>query len=309
MPPAVDDQPPPARTGVDLRIAEAVVTPTSQFVGRRVRSLGLSRRHGVQVLAIRRLGRQHHTQLRDLRLHAGDVLLVQGEPAHLRNVHEEGDFLLIEGVERTLTFPERAPLAAGILAAVVLLAALGVAPIVLLALAGVGAMLATRCLATRDALRAVDPEVVLLLAGTIPLGLALEQAGLAARAAEWMVRIAGTDVAGTAAGGVLLVGALYLLTSLLTEVLSNNAAAVLLTPIALGVAAQAGVDPKPLLVAIAFGASASFATPIGYQTNTLVMGPGGYRFADYLRVGVPLNALMAVTATVLIPVFWPLLPA
>jgi di/tricarboxylate transporter len=309
MPAALlDDDPRPAaieRTRVDLRIAEAVVTPASRFVGQRVRSLGLSRKHGIQVLAIRRLGRQHQYQLRELRLHAGDVLLVQGEPADLRVVHEEGDFLLIEGVERTLTFPEKAPLAVGILAAVVLLAALDVAPIVLLALAGVGLMIATRCLATRDALRAVDPEVVLLLAGTIPLGVALEKTGLAGRLAERLVWFAGPDVATSATAGILLIGAVYLLTSLLTEMLSNNAAAVLLTPIALGLAVQAGIDPKPLLIAVAFGASASFATPIGYQTNTLVMGPGGYRFSDYLRVGAPLNLLMAAAAALLIPVFWP----
>jgi di/tricarboxylate transporter len=187
----------------------------------------------------------------------------------------------------------------------VLLAALAVAPIVLLALAGVGLMIATRCLATRDALRAVDPEVVLLLAGTIPLGLALEKTGLAGRLAERLVWFAGSDVATSATAGILLVGAVYLLTSVLTEMLSNNAAAVLLTPIALGLAVQAGIEPKPLLIAVAFGASASFATPIGYQTNTLVMGPGGYRFSDYLRIGVPLNLLMAAAAALLIPVFWP----
>jgi len=294
------------RTGVDLRLAEAVVTPASRFVGQRVRSLGLSRKHGIGVLAIRRLGRQHQYQLRDLRLHAGDVLLVQGEPADLRAVHEDGDFLLVEGVERTLRFPEKAPLAAGILIGVVLLAALGVAPIVLLALAGVAGMIATRCISTRDALRAVDPEVILLLAGTIPLGLAMERTGLAARIAGGLAGLAAPDVATSALAGFVLIGAVYLLTSVLTEVLSNNAAAVLLTPIALGLAAQAGIDPKPLLVAVAFGASASFATPIGYQTNALVMGPGGYRFRDFLRIGVPLNLVMGCAAAVLIPVFWPL---
>jgi di/tricarboxylate transporter len=301
-PAAVEDEPAAAaaeRTDVDLRLAEAVVTPNSRFRGQRVRALGLARKHGVQVLAIRRLGRQHQYQLRGLRLQAGDVLLVQGEPASLRLVHEEGDFLLVEGVERTLIFPEKAPQAVAIMGGVVLLASLGLAPIVLLALAGVALMLWTRCLGPREALVAVEPEVVLLLAGTIPLGIALQESGLAARAAAWMVDGLGL------ASGVLLVGALYFSTSLLTEVLSNNATAVLLTPIALGLAAETGIDPKPLLIAVTFGASASFSTPIGYQTNTLVMGPGGYRFADYLRIGVPLNLILAVTAAVLIPRFWP----
>ncbi|MCB9905731.1 MAG: SLC13 family permease [Planctomycetes bacterium] len=287
-------------TRVELHMAEAVLTPNSRFKGRRVRELGLSRKYGVQVLALRRLGRQHQYQLRNLRLQSGDVLLVQGEPAALRLIHEEGDFLLVEGVDRQMTIPQKAPLALGILAAVVLLASFGVAPIVLLALAGVGAMIATRCLDVRDVVRAIDSEVILLLAGTIPLGLAISRLGLADRAAESLIATLG--------GGNpwLLIGAVYLLTSVTTELLSNNATAVLLTPVVLGMAAQLGVDPKPLLIAVAFGASASFSTPIGYQTNTLVLGPGGYRFADYLRIGVPLNLLLAIAATVLIPLFWPL---
>ena len=143
---------------VDLRIAEAVVTPSSRFVDRPVRSLGLSRKHGVNVLALRRQGKQHQYQLRDLRLSAGDVLLVQGEPQSLRVVHDEGDFLLIEGVEKTLTFPEKAPLAAGILMAVVVCASLGLAPIVFLALAGIAAMIGTRCIDARAAMRRHRPQ-------------------------------------------------------------------------------------------------------------------------------------------------------
>lgn len=287
-------------TRVELHMAEAVLTPNSRFKGRRVRELGLSRNYGVQVLALRRLGRQHQYNLRDLRLQSGDVLLVQGEAPALRRIHEEGDILLVEGVERQMTFPQKAPLALGILMGVVLLASVGLAPIVLLALAGVALMIATRCLDVRDAVRAIEPEVILLLAGTIPLGLAIQRLGLADRAAETLIAAVG------GANPYLLIGAIYLLTSVTTELLSNNATAVLLTPVVLGVAAQLGVDPKPLLIAVAFGASASFSTPIGYQTNTLVLGPGGYRFTDYLRIGVPLNLILAIAATVLIPLLWPL---
>jgi len=294
-------EPAPDRVGrVDLHLAEAVVTPTSRFVGRKVRAIGLSRRHGVQVLAIRRMGRQHQYRIRDASLQPGDVLLVQGEPSALRAVHEEGDFLLVEGVERTLTFPERAPVAVAILMGVVLFAAFGVAPLVLLALAGVALMLAMRCIDVREAVRAVDPQVFFLLAGTIPLGLAMQELGVARDAAGWIVESLGGHA------HWVLIGALYVLTNLLTEVLSNNATAVLLTPIVLGISDQMGIDAKPLLMAIAFGASASFSTPIGYQTNALVMGPGGYRFSDYLRFGLPLNLLMAATAAALIPWIWPL---
>lgn len=284
---------------VDLRIAEAVVTPASYFVGRRVRALGLNRKYGVQVLAIRRLGRQHQYQLRDLRLQAGDVLLVQGEPSSMRLLNEEGEMLLIEGVHKTLTFPEKAPTALAILLSVVVLATLGVAPIVMLSLAGVAAMFLTRCLHARQAVRAVEPEVLLLLAGTIPLGLAMNRTGIATEVASWLVGIGGTY------GPNALIAGLYVFTSVLTAMLSNNASSVLLAPIALGMASELTIDPKPLLMAIAFGASASFATPIGYQTNTLVMGPGGYRFSDYLRLGLPMNIVLAIAASFLIPLFWP----
>ncbi|MCB9896443.1 MAG: SLC13 family permease [Planctomycetes bacterium] len=283
----------------DLRLAEAVVTPNSRFDGERIQDLGLSRVHGVQVLAVRRLGRHHRSAIRAWRLRSGDVLLVLGQLASLEALQEQGDVFLVQGVEESVTFPRKAPLAAAIMLAVVLLASLGVAPIVHLALIGAAAMILTRCLDVHDATRSLEPSVLMLLAGTIPLGLAMERTGLAADMAASVVDLAGPH------GPIVLVSAFYLLTSLLTEFLSNNAAAVLLTPIGLGIATRTGIDPKPLLVAIAFGASASFATPIGYQTNALVMGPGGYRFSDYVRFGLPLNLLMWISATILIPAFWP----
>jgi len=208
--------------------------------------------------------------------------------------------LLIEGVEETLTFPRKAPIALSIMVAVVLLASFGVAPIVVLALAGVGLMLTTRCLNIAEATRALDSSVLLLLAGLIPMGIAMQKTGLADAIAHLTVEVAG------AYGPLVLVSAVYLLTSVLTEFLSNSASVVLLTPIGLSVAAQLGLDPKALLIAIAFGASASFATPIGYQTNTLVMGPGGYHFVDFLRMGLPLNMILWIFASMLIPVFWPM---
>ena len=284
---------------LDLHIAEAIVTPASSFRHRRVKDLGLSRRYGVQVLAVRRLGRQHQYKLRDFRIHSGDVLLIQGEPASLRLIQEDQDVLLMEGVQRELTFPRKAPLAIGILLAVVLLATAGVAPIAFLALAGAGLLVLTRCMDVADATRALDSGVLLLLAGTIPLGRALESTGIAGEIGGWVAGVAGDH------GAIVLIGSFYLLTSVMTEILSNNATAVLLTPIGIGIAQQIGIDPKPILVAIAFGASASFATPLGYQTNTMVMGPGGYLFRDYLRMGIPMNVLLWLSATFLIPLFWP----
>lgn len=284
---------------VDLHIAESVVTPNSSFRHRRVTDLGLSRRFGVQVLALRRLGRQHQYNLRSLHIRSGDVLLIQGEPSSLRALQEDNDLLLVEGAERTLSKPEKAPLAVAIMGIVIALATTGVAPISVLGVAGAALMILTGCLETRDATRALDASVLLLIAASIPLGVAMQEVGLAGEIAHFLAGIGG------GASIFVLVGAVYLVTSLLTAVLSNNAAAVLLVPIALSISQQVGVDPKPLLVAIAFGASASFATPIGYQTNMLVMGPGGYVFRDYLRFGGPLSVLMWLTATALIPLFWP----
>ncbi len=285
---------------IDLRVVEAVILPNSRFLHRKVQELGLSRRLGIGVLAVRRLGRRHQYKLREFVLRSGDVLLLQGEPGALRGLQEEGEVLLVAGVEQTLTFPRKAPVAIGIMLAVVLLAAANVASIAMLSIAGVAAMLLTGCLTLPHATRALDSGVLLLLAGMIPLGLAMERTGLAAHLANSVVDFARPH------GPFFLVGALYLLTSLLTAVLSNNAAALLVTPICLDLAARLGVDPKPLLIAVTFGASASFATPIGYQTNTMVMGPGGYLFRDYLRIGLPLNVLMLVAGTLLIPLFWPL---
>nr|XP_061804819.1 uncharacterized transporter sll0640-like [Nerophis lumbriciformis] len=288
-----------AMSRFDLRTTEAVILPNSQLIDRRVRDAGLNRRYGVFVIAVRRLGGGHHIRnLRSLRLRVGDVLLIQGEPSTLQTLQEDAGVLLIEGIESRLTFPRKAPIAIGILVSVVALAALGIGEIVVLSLAGVAAMLLTRCMTVSQATRALDSSVLLLLAGMIPLGVAIQNSGVASVATQWLVAHLG-DL-----GPVAIVSGFYLFTSLMTAVLSNGATAVLLTPIALELAQQTDIEPKALLVAIAFGASASFATPIGYQTNTMVMGPGGYSFGDYLRFGGPLSVIMWLAATLLLPLFW-----
>lgn len=283
---------------IDLLTVEAVVTPNSHHIGERLAEIALNRRFGVKVLAVQRLGKHHRLALRAMRLREGDVLLVQGEPASLALWQDRGDVLLIEGVEKTLTLPRKAPIALAILGAVVGLGATGLVPLSIAAIGGAAALMLSGCLRIGEAIASLESSVLLLIAGSIPLGTAMERTGLADSIADGMLGLV------DGAGPFVLVAALYLATMTITEVLSNNAAAVLLTPIAIALAEQTGLPAKGLVLAVAFGASASFILPIGYQTNLLVMGPGGYRFSDYPRLGLPLSLALFATATILIPVLW-----
>ena len=238
--------------------------------------------------------------LRSLPLQNGDVLLLQGMSNGLQQLREVGRLLLVEGVEQTILRSSKNKLAILIMLGVILTATVTDLPIAVLALAGAVLMVLTRCLHPEEALHSLDAPTLFLLAGTIPIGLAMESTGVAAAIVGGILNLTG------GAAPWIFLSLFYLLTSLLTELISNNAVAVLLTPVALQLAVSLGIDPKPLLVAIAFGASASFMTPMGYQTNAIVMGPGGYTFKDYLRFGLPLNLIMWLLATLLIPVFWPL---
>ncbi|MCB0060273.1 MAG: anion permease, partial [Caldilineaceae bacterium] len=172
-------------------------------------------------------------------------------------------------------------------------------PIVVLALAGAAAMIVTKCLRTDEAMSALESSTLLLLVGTIPVGLAMESTGLVMTIVNGLIGLIGTS------NLVLFLAVFYIITASLTEILSNNAVAVLLTPVALSLATTLDVSPLPLLVAVLFGASAAFMTPFGYQTNAIVMGPGGYKFVDYLRLGFPLQLIMITVATIFIPLFWP----
>ncbi len=193
-----------------------------------------------------------------------------------------------------------APIVIGVLAGIVILSALNVAPIVLLGFVGVAIVLLTGCIDADEAFSFVDGRLLALIFGMLAVGAGLAESG----AVEFAVGSITPFLRDMPP--FVLVLAVYLIASTLTEVVSNNAVAVIVTPVAIGLAAALGVDPRPLVVAVMFGASASFATPIGYQTNTLVYGPGGYRFSDFLRIGVPLNLITAVTASLVIPFFFPL---
>ncbi len=293
-----DDQLVPMRT-VELMLAEAVVLPASPFVGQRVADLRLNKLYRVKVLALQRGGRHHRKDIKNVRLQEGDVLLLQASAQGFDALRQTEAVLLAEGLEGLIRHRERAPIAVAIMLGVIVLAAFTPLPIVVLSVAGAGLMVATRCLRANEAFRSLDASVLLLIAGTIPLGVAMDTTHLARDIVTTLVEVIGDD------RPWLVLSALYLLTSTVTNFLSNKATAVLLVPFALQLAEQMGVDPRPFMMAICFAASASFATPIGYPTNLIVMGPGGYHFADFIKIGVLMNVLMWLLATALLPILYP----
>jgi di/tricarboxylate transporter len=281
-------------------VVEAVVLPNSICNGRLVSELGLSHLFGVSIMGVQRYGRQQLRGLRSLRLVSGDVLLLSGSRAGLSAACEANRLLTVEGVDQSIVRGSRNWQALLIMFGVVLLATITDIPIVTLALTGACLMVISGCLRPGEALRSLDASSLLLLAGTIPLGAALEATGLAKVAVDWLVNTVGT------ANPLFFLSTFFLMTWILTELLSNNAVAVLLTPIALNLAQTTGMNPTALLMVVIFGASCSFVMPQGYQTNAIVMGPGGYRFIDYLKFGLPLSLLCWLAATIFIPIFWPL---
>ncbi|MBR9980538.1 MAG: SLC13 family permease [Desulfatitalea sp.] len=298
---------PPTAKGIDYGkpeetlVVELIIPPQSSLLGQRLGETYLDREESLHVVAVERSG-LHFTerQIKDIRLRIGDILLVWCRVDRMEKYRGRSDWIVVEDVHHDIVYQRKAPLAGLIFAAMVIAAASGLADIMVCALAAVFLMLVTGCLPLQEAYRALQSNVLMLIAGTIALGSAMDQTGASQLYAEFYL--------GVLQGWppYLILAGFLLLTSISTQVLSNNATAVLLLPIAISTALGLGVDPKPFIMAVCFGASACFATPIGYQTNLMVYGPGGYRFSDYLRLGIPLNILVLVGGTLLIPVFWPL---
>jgi di/tricarboxylate transporter len=250
-------------------------------------------------LAIRHREAVMREDLEVLRLRAGDVLLFEVDAHHYEQLREDRTFVLVSEVALPVFRKSRMLTAVVIVAGVIAAAATGIVPIVAGAIVGSIALILTRCLTLEEAYGSINWQVIFLLAGVLTLGTALETSGAATLLGDFLVKTAG------AYGPVVLLSALYLTTSLLTEMMSNNATAALLAPVAIAAAGAMGIDSRPLLMAITFAASSSFMTPVGYQTNTLIYGPGQFRYADFLRVGTPLNLIFWVLATIFIPRFWP----
>jgi di/tricarboxylate transporter len=283
----------------EVKLIEALVPPRSRLVGRTLRMVDFYRRYGSIVLGIQRRGKVLRDRLVDVRLDGGDTLLLQGDREDVSHLMRSSDMIVTNELTDLYLRKDRAIIALCLLILVVALAAFNIVPILIAALIGAVGMVLSGCLTIEEAYQAIDWKVVFLLGGILPLGLALEQTGTA----DWLVKVVLAPFSDY--GPLVLLGGLYLMTAVLTETMSNNAAAILLAPIALSMAASLEVNPRPFLIAITFAASTSFATPVGYQTNTMVYAPGGYRFIDFTRIGGPLNLIFLGVALLLIPRIWP----
>ncbi|MFW5679021.1 MAG: SLC13 family permease, partial [Pseudomonadota bacterium] len=283
------------RAGEEYVLGEIMIRPASRLVGLTLELTGFEARNHVSVVGIQRRARMLRARTGTIRLDAGDVLLVGGQRQAVRQLGGDPDVVLLGGSTDELQRRDKAGLAIGIFAGILLPAALGLLPIVLTALVGVIALVATKCVNLRQAARALDSSVYLTIAAAIALGLALEATGGAALLAGGIARLVGPD------SPALALSLLFLAVAMLTNILSNNACAVVFTPIAVSLASQVGAPALPFALAVLFAANCSFATPFGYQTNLLVMGPGNYRFNDFPRAGIPLTLMLWLVFSLVMP--------
>lgn len=286
-------------SAVETTTVEVLITPNCRMVGRNLGAMRLRRRFAVYPLALHRRD-TNLSQLEDVVIRVGDTLLLEGAADDIQRMAQEMNLGDVSLPSERAYRRGHAPVAIAVLLGVVILAALNVAPILLLAMIGVTIVLATKCIDAEEAFGFVDGQLLALIFAMLCVGSALQSSGAVLLIADTLSPVM------QVLPGFFVILAVYLLSSILTELVSNNAVAVVMTPIAIGLASALGVDPRPLVVAVMIAASASFATPIGYQTNTLVYGPGGYKFADFLKVGIPLNLSLAPIVSFVIPFIWPL---
>ena len=287
-------------SSVQTSTVEVLITPGCKMVGRSLGALRLRRRYGVYPLAVHRRNQNIGRQLDELIVRVGDTLLIEGDPADIRRLAADMDLVDVSQPTERAYRRGHAPIAFGAMAGIVVLAALGMVPIFLAAVLAVAVVLVTRCIDAEEAFSFIDGRLLALIFAMLAIGAALEATGAVAlivdALAPWLEGL----------HPFFLIWAIYLITSVLTELVSNNAVAVVVTPVAIGLGTAVGVDPRPLVIAVMIAASASFATPIGYQTNMLVYGPGGYRFTDFMKIGIPLNLSLGLVVSLVIPLLWPL---
>ncbi|WP_221030268.1 SLC13 family permease [Actomonas aquatica] len=286
-------------------LVEAVVTPQSALVGQTVRGVNFRQRFRIVPIAMHRKGRNVRSAIETLPIEPGDVLLMMGTDQAIDRLRNSDDLMLFDRARTPAKSASgKIALVIGVIAAVIAAATFGIAPIEVAAVTGCVVLLVAGVLKSKEAYAAVEWNLIFLIFGMLGMGLALERTG----AASWLATHLVDGVNGLAPldyRPLVALGAIYLTTMVLTEILSNNAIAALMAPIALRVAAEMGVDARPFIVAVTFAASAAFSTPIGYQTNTYVYGVGGYRFTDFLKIGLPMNALCFGMALTVVPIIWP----
>ena len=278
-----------------LKTFEAVVSKHSPLVSKNVRESHFRSRYDAVILAIHRSGERIKKKIGDVVLQPGDTLLILSGRNFLEHYYHSKDFYLVSRSADIPSKPQKRALGAlAILGAMILMMALNVFPIVLVVSLAALILVLTRFVSPEEAKRSVDWSVLLIIASSFGIAKALENSGIAFFLANRVIAVFGS------LGTVGLIAGIYFMTSLYTEIITNNAAAALIFPIALSLTNQLGIDPRPFLVTVAVAASASFATPIGYQTNLMVYGPGGYRFTDFLKIGIPMNLFIGLLATVFI---------
>jgi di/tricarboxylate transporter len=300
--PGTDDDAEEVRPAKDQSLTEVVVAPASRMIGRALHQINFKYRTGCAVLGIQRRSRMIRTsRMTDIRLEAGDVLLLLGSRNNLMALRNNPDVLLLEWSTRELPVLAMARRALLIFAAVVVAAASGFVPIVVAAVAGATAMIASGCLNIHQASRAVDRKILLLIGAALGLGTAMQATGGASFIAENLVALlSGAPIP-------VILSSFFLLVALFTNILSNSATAVLFTPVAISLANTLGVDPMIFVFSVIFASNCSFATPMGYQTNLLVMGPGHYKFMDYFKVGAPLVLLIWLVFSIFAPLYYGLI--
>jgi di/tricarboxylate transporter len=282
----------------EISLFEALVAPGSRLEGRTLSGFNFRRRTGLTPLAIQRTGETLREKIERVTLRVGDALLLQGAPSDIESLKAGANLLVLGPIGVRVPRRNKRPAAILIMAGVVAAAAAGF-PIVGAAILGAVLMIVTRCLTLEEAYQSIDWKVLFLLAGVLPLGYAMTTTGAADLIARNVLLPVGSF------GPIAALAVLYILTTLLTEVMSNNSAAAVLAPIGIATAYALGVDPRPFLMTVCFAGSTSFLTPIGYQTNTMVYGPGAYRFWDFARAGWPLNVAFFILSVIFIPRIWP----
>ncbi len=284
---------------MDVTVVEAVLPPASGFIGLRIKDLRLKRAYGCLVLALHRADKNFTGDLANIILKSGDSVILEGKESDMKQLFDTEQILNASFIRGFELNKQKAIIAILTIVVFVALSALRIMPIAGLALIGAVTVIITGCVSSKKVYRAIDWRVLLMIFGMLGIGKAMENTGVA----KLLVTYGGQLVEGF--GPLALLAVIYILTSLLTEIVTNSAVAVLLPPIVIALATSLGYDPRPFVVAIMFGASASFATPIGYQTNTFVYAAGGYQFKDFLKIGIPMNIIMLIVGVTVIPIFWP----